>query len=91
MKKGEKALLTIRSDYGYGKAGSPPKIPADATLLFEVELLEWIEEKDITEKKDGGVFKKILKEGDGWKNPKEDSKVKGILSNFDNLKTCKFI
>ena len=38
MKKGEKALLTCRSDYAYGKAGSPPKIPADATLNFEVSL-----------------------------------------------------
>lgn len=39
MKVGEKALLVIRSDYGYGKTGSPPKIPANATLHFEVELL----------------------------------------------------
>lgn len=39
MKVGEKALLVIRSDYGYGKTGSPPKIPEDATLHFEVELL----------------------------------------------------
>ena len=38
MKKGEKALLTCRSDYAYGKAGSPPKIPADATLNFEASL-----------------------------------------------------
>ena len=36
MKKGEKALLTCRSDYAYGKAGSPPKIGPDATLNFEV-------------------------------------------------------
>jgi peptidylprolyl isomerase len=39
MKVGEKALLVIRSDYGYGDTGSPPKIPAKATLHFEVELL----------------------------------------------------
>jgi hypothetical protein len=36
MKKGEKALLTCRSDYGYGVQGSPPKIPPNATLHFEV-------------------------------------------------------
>jgi len=41
MKKGEVARLICRSDYGYGKTGSPPKIPADATLVFEVELFEW--------------------------------------------------
>jgi peptidylprolyl isomerase len=39
MKVGEKATLEIRSDYGYGDSGSPPKIPGGATLNFEVELL----------------------------------------------------
>ena len=41
MKKGEVAVLTCRGDYAYGARGSPPKIPANATLLFEVELFEW--------------------------------------------------
>ena len=40
MKLGEKADLVIKSDYGYGDAGSPPKIPGGATLIFTVELLE---------------------------------------------------
>ena len=40
MKVGEKALLVIRSDYGYGDSGSPPNIPPKATLHFEVELLD---------------------------------------------------
>ena len=43
MKRGEKCILRCRSDYGYGKRGSPPKIPADATLNFEVELFNWKE------------------------------------------------
>lgn len=37
MKKGEIAMLTCDSTYAYGKMGSPPKIPADATLKFEVK------------------------------------------------------
>ena len=41
MKVGEKAILKIRHDYGYGENGSPPKIPGGATLLFDVELLGW--------------------------------------------------
>lgn len=43
MKRGEKAILRARSDYGYGDHGSPPKIPPKATLDFEVELFEWRE------------------------------------------------
>ncbi len=45
MKVGEKAMLTIRSDYGYGDSGSPPKIPGGATLNFEVELLGFSEKE----------------------------------------------
>ena len=36
MKKGEKAILTCKAPYAYGNTGSPPKIPPDATLNFEV-------------------------------------------------------
>lgn len=39
MKVGEKAILRCRADYAYGKTGSPPIIPSDATLDFDVELL----------------------------------------------------
>lgn len=38
MRKGEKAVLRCRSDYAYGKRGQG-KIPPDATLNFDVELL----------------------------------------------------
>jgi len=43
MKVGEKALLVISPDYGYGASGSPPKIPPSSVLHFEVELLDFQE------------------------------------------------
>jgi peptidylprolyl isomerase len=45
MHKGEKAILTCSAAYAYGPSGSPPKIPPDATLHFEVELFSWAEVK----------------------------------------------
>ena len=73
MKKGELSKLYIRSDYGYGDAGSPPKIPANAALVFEVELLSWKSVKDIVG--NGSVIKSILSEGAGWATPKDADEV----------------
>ena len=40
MKVGDKWELTIPPDLGYGSQGAGSTIPPDATLIFEIELLE---------------------------------------------------
>lgn len=73
MKKGEVAKFTLSPEFGYGAAGSPPKIPENATLVFEVELLGWTSKDDLFG--DEGVIKAQLVEGSGWKTPKAGDEV----------------
>jgi len=59
MKVGEKAILKCREDYAYGQEAKGGKIPAGATLIFDVELLgtgpaqkelwEYTDEEKLTE------------------------------------------
>merc|ERR1719188_2132685 len=73
MKKGEVAKLTLAPEFAYGESGSPPKIPANATLVFEIELISWASKDDLFS--DEGVIKTIISEGSGWKSPKAGDEV----------------
>lgn len=61
MKRGEKCEVTCKAKYAYGSRGSPPKIPPNADLVFDIELYDW-EGEDITDDKDKGVLKEIIEE-----------------------------
>ena len=41
MHRGEKWLLIVPSELGYGVKGRAPTIPRNATLVFEVELMDF--------------------------------------------------
>lgn len=77
MKKGERAIFTVPPELAYGEVGSPPLIPPNSVLIFDIELLQWSSIRDLTG--DGGVLKKITGEGKGWATPKDDDQV---LGNF---------
>jgi peptidylprolyl isomerase len=67
MKKGERADLKLTPEYAYGERGAGKSIPPNATLLFEIELIDFYEkmkskyDMDLPEKV--SLAKKLKDEG----------------------------
>ncbi|XP_005610895.2 peptidyl-prolyl cis-trans isomerase FKBP4 [Equus przewalskii] len=81
MKVGEVCHITCKPAYAYGSAGSPPKIPPNATLVFEVELFEFRGE-DLTEEEDGGIIRRIRARGEGYARPNDGALVEVALEGY---------
>lgn len=43
MKKGEFSRFLLQPQYAYGHMGCPPLIPADAPVLYEVHILDFLD------------------------------------------------
>lgn len=83
MKRGELAKFTIRSEYAYGSSGSPPTIPPDATLIFEIELFDFHGE-DLSENKDKSIIRRKIKAGNGYSSPNDGARVVVNLKGMDS-------
>lgn len=84
MKVGEKAILECSPDYAYGSSGSPPKIPPNSTLEFEVELLGFKEKKkekwEMTTEERTECAKRLKTEGTDFFN---DQKFAEACSKYE--------
>ncbi|CAK8987889.1 unnamed protein product [Durusdinium trenchii] len=67
MTKGEVAEFTIAPRFAYDDLGAPPLVPPDATLIFEVELLDWENKSDVLG--DGRAIKTVTERGSGKRKP----------------------
>lgn len=52
------------------------KIPANSTLVFEVELFDWKGE-DVSKDEDGSIIKRTILPGDKDDEPNEEAVVEG--------------
>jgi FK506-binding protein 4/5 len=75
MRKGEKCVLTCAPNYAYGASGSPPTIPPNAVLKFELELLKW-KGQDLSKNGDNGIERFIVTKSEKKKTPNDGAHVK---------------
>jgi len=73
MRVGEEARLTIAPELAYGIEGLPPKIPSNATLVFDVNLLSFDCKDNLFG--DWACMRTVIREGEGWGCLMEDCEV----------------
>ena len=78
MKKGEISLFTLPPDLGFGALGTDG-VPPNSIIQFEIELISWSKVVDVC--KDGGILKRVVKNGEHTGQPGDLDEVKGSLLN----------
>jgi FK506-binding protein 4/5 len=78
MKKGEKALLKVSGDYAKGQ----PSAPADATLHYEVELLDFTKDKPSWEMSNAEKLAAAQKAKDEGNELFKAGKFKGAIKKY---------
>ncbi|GFO01595.1 peptidylprolyl isomerase [Plakobranchus ocellatus] len=47
MRKHEVSRFLIQPEYAYGEHGCPPRIPPNAILIFDVEVMHFVEQEGV--------------------------------------------
>ncbi|NWU97928.1 FKBP6 isomerase, partial [Upupa epops] len=90
MKKGEMARFIFSPDYAYGRWGCHPLIPPNATVMFEVEVLDFLDSAEsdaffelTAEHQDTFPLQKVLKVSD------TERQIGNYLYNKQNFECAK--
>ncbi|CAK0786960.1 hypothetical protein CVIRNUC_010174 [Coccomyxa viridis] len=80
MRRGEKARLMMRPEYGYATKGCklpPPQgCSRDADYLFDMHLVNWVAKDSVRVANDeGDVYKVSMSEPDSWETPRPPFEV----------------
>jgi hypothetical protein len=82
MRDGERVLLTVVAERGFGKVGCETHgVPPDVTLVYDVTLHSFSERVEL-KAADGSLIKTRLKAGDSWERPEKSSECNVVWSGL---------